>query len=328
MKKVVVTGAAGFIGSRVSTLLLESGVEVVGIDNFDPAYDPRIKHWRLGNLYRFPDFHFVSADICRLSHLRSVFNNEAHGADAVINFAGRASVRPSIVVPREYFSINVDGVISLVTAAGEVGIKKFVQASSSSVYSDTRGAHREDENTDLPISPYAASKKSAEVLLHSLSRQYSMDTSVLRFFSVYGPAGRPDMIPLRFTHAIMEDKPVTLFGDGGQRRDFTYVDDIARGVIAALNPVVGYEIINLGGDNPTPVIVLLQALEQRIGKRAQVAFKPANPEEVYETWADASKAWKLWAWKSEVDLTEGIDRLVSWYIDNRSWVSKIDMGMG
>jgi len=248
---ILVTGAAGFIGSKVSEFLLADGHTVVGLDNLNDAYDVRLKEWRLGQLKGKHGFEFHRLDITDRTALRKLFTNRESDQpnkrdkldqpnrpfEAVINLAARAGVRQSVENPWIYFEANVTGTLNLLELCREFGIKKFVLASTSSLYgaNDTR-PFREDANTDGPLSPYAASKKSAEALCYSYHYLYGIDVTALRYFTVYGPAGRPDMSLFRFVQWISEGRPVIVFGDGRQSRDFTYVDDIARGTVAALKP--------------------------------------------------------------------------------------------
>ncbi|HET8666502.1 MAG TPA: NAD-dependent epimerase/dehydratase family protein, partial [Terriglobales bacterium] len=248
MSKYLVTGTAGFIGSKVAELLLRDGHCVVGIDNVNSAYDQRLKRWRLEQVRQLPGFEFFEADISDNESLKSIWRQaRAAGAfEGVINLAARAGVRQSLECPWVYVDTNETGTLNLLELCRCDGVKKFVLASTSSLY----GAHnprpyREDSDTSRPLSPYAATKKGAEAMCYTYHYIYGVDVTVLRYFTVYGPAGRPDMALFRLVQWINEGHPVKIFGDGNQERDFSYVDDIARGTIAALKPM-GYEIINLG----------------------------------------------------------------------------------
>ncbi len=254
------TGCAGFIASRVSEMLLEAGHAVVGVDNLNDAYDPRLKHWRLARLQGRKGFQFHQLDISDLDAVTALFKADALALDdktidekpysAVVNLAARAGVRQSLENPWAYYQANCIGTLNLLEACRTFAVKKFLLASTSSLYGrHNRIPFHEDDDTNRPLSPYAASKKAAETLAYNYHYLYGLDISILRYFTVYGPAGRPDMSIFRFIRRIAEGEPIVVFGDGSQSRDFTFIDDIARGTIAALKPL-GYEIINLGGDRP------------------------------------------------------------------------------
>jgi nucleoside-diphosphate-sugar epimerase len=266
---MLVTGAAGFIGSKVCELLLDQGHRVVGIDNLNDAYDVRLKEWRLAQIEAHANLHMLRLDICD----RAALEAEAFGPhrfDAVINLAARAGVRQSVENPWVYIDTNTTGTLNLLELCRAYEVPKFVLASTSSLY----GAHnprpfREDANTDMPLSPYAASKKGAEGMCYTYHYLYNIDVTVLRYFTVYGPAGRPDMSLFRFVQWISEERPVKVFGNGEQERDFTYVEDIARGTIAATRPL-GYEVINLGSDEPVVLMHTIRLAEQMLGKSANL----------------------------------------------------------
>ncbi len=324
MATYLVTGVAGFIASRVTKLLLADGHVVTGVDNLNDAYDVRLKHWRLEQIKGHPHFRFHWLDICDRAGIESVFSTLPCPPDAVINLAARAGVRQSVENPRVYLDTNVTGTLNLLDVCREHAVTKFVLASTSSLYG--QGApmpYGEDANTDHPLSPYAASKKAAEVLTYTYHYLYGLDVTVLRYFTVYGPAGRPDMSLFRFVQWITEGRPVTVYGDGRQSRDFTYVDDIARGTIAGLKPV-GYEIINLGSDTPIVVADAIRLAEETIGKSATLEFKPRHPADVPATWANIGKAERLLGWRPRTSFTEGVRRLVAWYQTNRAWAKDVN----
>jgi UDP-glucuronate 4-epimerase len=318
----LVTGAAGFIGSRVAEMLVDAGHHVVGLDNLNDAYDGRLKQWRLKRLVGRNGFEFHHIDICDRAAVESVLTTGR--IEAVINLAARAGVRQSLENPRIYIETNITGTLTLLELARAHDIPKFILASTSSLY----GGHNPvpySENTDTsrPLSPYAASKKGAEALCYSYHHLYGIDVSVLRYFTVFGPAGRPDMSIFRFVQWVKESRPVIIFGDGQQSRDFTYVDDIARGTIMALKPV-GYAIVNLGSDKPVSIMDVLHVIERMIGKRAQLEFKAAHPADVPTTWANITRARELLGWKPTVSVEEGIARFVEWYEQNRTLVRDIE----
>ena len=316
-----VTGCAGFIGSKVTELLLKDGESVVGVDNLNDAYDVRLKRWRLQQLEKESGFQFHELDICNQSALRKVFN--ANAPDAVINLAARAGVRYSVENPWVYYETNVTGTLNLLELCRESRVKKFVLASTSSLYgANNPQPFREDANTNSPISPYAASKKGAETLCYTYHHLHGIDVTVFRFFTVYGPAGRPDMSPFRFVQWISEGRPVVVYGDGRQSRDFTYVDDVARGTIAGLKPL-GYEVFNLGSDSPVVLMDMIHLVEELTGKKAEIELKPVHPADVRATWADIGRAEQLLGWRPHSSFRDGFSALVDWYQTNREWAKKI-----
>ena len=319
---ILVTGSAGFIGYKVSEKLLERGDQVVGIDNINDYYDPRLKEWRLRKLQKIENFIFFKEDITNYETLERLF--KSHPFDAIINLAARAGVRASLENPWIYYDTNVSGTLNLLECCRRYGVKKFVVASTSSLYgADNPLPFHEDANTNRPLSPYAASKKAAETLCFTYHYLYGIDVTMLRYFTVYGPAGRPDMSLFRFTKWISEEQPVIIYGDGKQDRDFTFVDDIARGTLAALKPI-GYEVINLGSDKPVVLIKALRLIEELLGKKATIDYKPRHPADVLATWANIEKANKLLGWQPEMIFEEGVRQLVDWYRENRSWVKEVD----
>ncbi|OYP39175.1 NAD-dependent epimerase/dehydratase family protein [Rhodopirellula sp. MGV] len=317
-----VTGCGGFIASRVSRLLLDSGHRVVGIDNLNDYYSPELKRHRLESL-ESDRFVFHEADIEDAQALAKIF--DADKFDAVFNLAARAGVRYSMENPYVYLSTNSLGSLNLIDQMHRTGVSKFVLASTSSLYAGQPMPFQESLPVNTPISPYAASKKAAEVMAYSYHHLYKLDVSICRYFTVYGPAGRPDMSIFRFIRWIDEGTPIELFGDGEQSRDFTYVDDIARGTILAAKPV-GYEIINLGGGGtPVSLNTLIAMLEERLGKKAKINYKPFHQADMMTTSADISKAKELLDWTPEVSLEEGLDASVDWYRQNQPWSQQIPL---
>ncbi len=317
-----VTGAAGFIASKVCEFLLADGNTVIGIDNFDPVYDLRLKDWRLKRLQAYPQFTFHREDICDYAALKEIFANNP-AVDAIINLAAKAGVRDSVLDPWSYYNTNVTGTLNLLEMCKNHNIKKFILASTSSIYgNDAPYPTPETTDSSHPLQPYAASKKAAETLSYSYHYLHHLDVSVVRYFTVYGPAGRPAMSMYRFTKWITEGEPVIVYGDGNQTRGFTYVDDIARGTIQALKPV-GYEIINLGGHQTISINDLIHTFETIIGKKAKLEFLPANPADMNASWADVSKAKDLLGWMPEVPLEKGIPKIIDWYMQERSWASQV-----
>jgi UDP-glucuronate 4-epimerase len=322
----LVTGACGFIGWKVCELLLEEGHSVIGIDNLNDAYDVRLKQWRLEQIEDHPHFSFHLLDICDRAALRDVFGagtTKDAPIAAVINLAARAGVRSSVEDPWVYVETNVTGTLNLLDLCREHGVEKFVLASSSSLYGkDNPMPYREDAHTDHPISPYAASKKAAELFCYSYHALHGLDTTVFRFFTVYGPGGRPDMMLFRLVQWIFEGRPVSVYGDGKQSRDFTYVEDIARGVLAGLKPV-GYEVISLGSDRPVVLMEVIRLVEELAGKEALLEFGERHPADVPATWADIGKAERILGWRPQTDFREGVGRLIAWYQANRKWTREI-----
>ena len=315
-------GTAGFIGSKVAEFLLNEGHTVVGVDNLNDAYDVRLKHWRLDQIKDHPGFTFYRLDICDRHALeQTVF--QAHRFEAVLNLAARAGVRYSVVDPWVYQETNVTGTLNLLELCRHYDVPKFVMASTSSLYGNANTLpFREDQNTDHPLSPYAASKKAAEALCYTYHFLHGLDVTVFRFFTVYGPAGRPDMSLFRFVQWISEGRPVTIFGDGRQSRDFTYIDDVAAGTIAGLKPL-GFEIINLGSDTPLVLLDTIRVVEHVVGKDARLEFQPRHPADVTATWASIRKAERLLGWRPQHDFEGGVRCLAAWYRSNRVWASKI-----
>jgi nucleoside-diphosphate-sugar epimerase len=320
---ILATGVAGFIGSRVTEMLLDQGHEVCGVDNLCPAYDLRLKDYRLKKLQGRDGLDFHIADIADRESLSALWQ-ERGPFDAVINLAARAGVRQSVENPWVYVETNMTGTLNLLELCRRDGVAKFVFASTSSLYGGSNPVpFSEEANTDRPLSPYAASKKGAEALCFTYHHLYGIDVTVFRYFTVYGPAGRPDMSLFRFAQWIHEERPLRLYGDGTQSRDFTYVDDVARGTILGLRPL-GYEVINLGGDSPHDLLELIGLVEAQAGKKAVIERHPLHAADVMATWADVSKAARLLGWRPAVSLEEGVARLCAWYQENRDWAKDVD----
>jgi UDP-glucuronate 4-epimerase len=320
--------------------------KVVGVDNMNDYYDVRLKEWRLAQLQKKPNFEFHNIDIEDYDSLYQLFkkysfhssaNSRMHQScdmeteiashspfHSVINLAARAGVRYSLENPFIYYTTNVQGNLNLLELCKKFGIRKYILASTSSLYAGQRMPFKEDLPANEPISPYAASKKSAEVTCYTYHKLYHIDVSILRYFTVYGPASRPDMCPLRFISWIDRGQQVTIFGDGMQLRDFTYVDDIAQGTIAALKPL-GFEIINLGGNEPIKLMGFLNIIEKHLNRRAHIVYEPTHPSDMFATWADISKAKRLLGWKPEVKIENGIESSIKWYFENGSLAAFIKL---
>ncbi|MEC7498008.1 MAG: NAD-dependent epimerase/dehydratase family protein [Planctomycetota bacterium] len=320
MGTVLVTGAAGFIANRVARDLAAEH-KVVAIDNVNDYYDVRLKEHRIEALDGI-EFHRI--DIENKAAMQPLF--EENQFDAVVNLAARAGVRYSMENPHVYMTTNAHGSLNLLELMREFDVKKYVLASTSSLYAGQEMPFVESLAVNTPISPYAASKKAAEVMAYSYHFLFGIDVSVVRYFTVYGPAGRPDMSIFRFIQWIDQGVPIELFGDGSQSRDFTYVDDIASGTIAALKPV-GYEIINLGGGNqPISMNTVIATLEDLLGKKAKINYRDFHKADLKSTWADISKAKNLLGWEPKISLQEGLENSVKWYVDHQPWSSSLDLG--
>jgi nucleoside-diphosphate-sugar epimerase len=318
-----VTGAAGFIASKTCEQLLDAGHRVVAVDNLNDAYDVRLKHWRLSRLEGRDGFRLHRIDICDRDALDEVWNAHGNEFAAVINLAARAGVRQSVENPWVYFETNTTGTLNLLELCRRHEVGKFVLASTSSLY----GKHNpmpysEDADTNRALSPYAASKKGAEAIAYTYHYLYGIDVTVVRYFTVYGPSGRPDMSLFRFTQWIAEGRPVLVYGDGSQSRDFTYVDDIARGTIAATKPL-GYEIVNLGSDKPAVLMDVIRTIETRLGRKAEIHHEEMHAADVPATWANVEKAKRLLGWEPRTYLEQGLANLVDWYRENRDWAKEI-----
>ncbi len=323
MEKILVTGAAGFIGWRTSQKLLEEGRQVIGIDNMNDYYDVKLKTDRLEGLKKNKSFTFYHLDIENLAAMDPIFRDNKIGA--VVNLAARAGVRYSLENPHVYMSTNAQGVLNILELMRKYDVKKLVHASTSSLYAGQKMPFSEDLPVNTPISPYAATKKAAEAMAYCYHYMFGLDISVLRYFTVYGPSGRPDMSIFRFIKWIDEGKPLELFGDGSQSRDFTYIDDIAAGTVKALKDV-GYEIINLGGGkSPRTLNYVIAMLEELLEKKAVVNYMPFLKTDMTETGADITKAGRLLDWKPETDLAEGLKKTVDWYLDNLSWLKDVKL---
>lgn len=320
MKKILVTGVAGFIGSKVSEMLLKDGYNVIGVDNINNYYDIILKLWRLDNLKKYSNFMFYKTDIENYNALRSIFKSNC--PNAIINLAARAGVRYSLENPFIYLSTNASGCLNLLELCRQYKVPKFILASTSSLYAGQKMPFKEDLPVNSPISPYAASKKAAESMSYTYHFLYGLDVTILRYFTVYGPAGRPDMSIFRFIKWIEKGSPLEVFGDGSQVRDFTYVDDIARGTIKALKPLM-YEVINLGNNHPHKLTEAIKLVEKYTGKQAHFKYKEFHKADMKATRADIDKAKKYLDWQPQVVLEEGIKRTVQWTKDNWEWVKKI-----
>jgi len=320
MSHYLVTGAAGFIGARTAEILLEQGHTVVGIDNLNDAYDPRMKDYRLRKLEAQRGFKFHKADIS-FKEVIPLLSGEKF--DGVIHLAARAGVRFSVDNPWIFVESNMTGSLNMLEVCRQSGCPKFIMASTSSIYgSNPPYPTPETASSSEPLQPYAATKKGAEAMAHAYHHLYDIDVSVVRYFTVYGPAGRPDLALFRFTQWISEGQPVRVNGDGKQSRGFTYIDDIVSGTLAALKPV-GYEVINLGGHEVITINDLITLVEDVVGKKAEVVHGPPNPADMFTNWADVSKARDLLDWQPRYTMRMGVTKLVEWYNAERSLAREI-----
>lgn len=309
--KVLVTGAAGFIGSHLCEGLLGKGHSVTGVDSFDPYYARDIKERNLRKSLGEDAFHFVEVDLAESAAASALISQ---GWDCVIHLAGRGGVRRSIEEPAAYVRNNYVATFNILESMKECGVDKLVFASTSSVYGNRRnGPFKETDPTDLPVSPYSATKKGCEVLCHTYHHLYGLSVYALRFFTVFGPRQRPDMAIHKFVDAIVRREPIERFGDGSTVRDYTYVDDIVKGVISAAERVRGYEIINIGGAQTTTLSRLIGILEEQLGERAVIVEKPIPKGDVMRTFADTSKANELLDFSAEVSIEDGLRAFIQWY---------------
>ena len=313
MPKVLVTGFSGFIGSHLTERLLKEDFEVFGIDDFNDYYDPKIKERNISDFKTHKNFSFSKSDIRDKNKINEIFKE--HRFDIVIHLAARAGVRPSLQLPLLYEEVNVLGTLNLLEAAKETSCKKFIFGSSSSIYGECKNIPFKETELDLkPISPYGVSKLTGEKYCHAYHHLYKMSVICLRFFTVYGPRQRPDLAIYKFTKLIEEGKPIPVFGDGGYKRDFTYITEIIDGIMSSINyNKTSFEIFNLGESHTTSVIELVKLLEGALNKKAVIDWQPNQPGDVPLTYADVSKAEKLLGYKPRTAPEEGIKKFVEWY---------------
>jgi UDP-glucuronate 4-epimerase len=330
--KMLVTGAAGFIGFHTAKMLLERGEEVVGIDNLNSYYDPALKAARLAILERLPNFRFQRLDIADRAGIESLFKAEAF--QRVVHLAAQAGVRHSIEHPHAYIDSNIVGFLHIIEGCRRAGVKHLVYASTSSVYgANTRMPFSVHQNVDHPLTLYAATKKANELMAHSYSNLYGLPTTGLRFFTVYGPWGRPDMALFLFTKCILEDKPIDVFNFGRHKRDFTYIDDIVRGVVAAVDKIAQpdptwdsanpdpatssapYRIYNIGNERPVELLEYISVLEKCLNRTAKKNLLPLQMGDVSESWADVADLARDLNYRPTTPVAEGVARFVEWYLD-------------
>lgn len=314
---ILITGAAGFIGSHISEYFIEKGNRVIGIDNYDDFYPAHFKDSNISGLIKSPEFQFYKSDLRDEKTIDSIFAKENIGL--VIHLAAKAGVRPSIENITEYYDVNVNGSISLLETMRKYSVKKMLFASSSSVYGNNpKVPFSESDRVDDPISPYASTKKSGELLCHVYTHLYGFDITCLRFFTVFGPRQRPDLAIHKFTRLIDLGKPIPFFGDGNTARDYTYIDDIVNGISCAANHMSGYKIYNLGESRTITLKQLVESIEKAVGKPAILNKLPLQQGDVKITYADISKAKSEIGYQPKFDLETGINNFVKWYQHHKS----------
>lgn len=324
--KILITGTAGFIGFHVAKKILSNGDIVIGIDNLNSYYDPMIKQKRNEILLADKNYHFYGEDFSNFEILDKIVTDEK--PDKIIHLAAQAGVRYSLTNPWAYEKANYLGTMNIFEAAKKHGIKRVLFASSSSVYGDNKKLpFSESDRTDTQISVYAASKKANEVLAYSYHHLYGMEMAGLRFFTVYGEYGRPDLALFKFVKNILLDKPIDVYNNGQMGRDFTYVKDIVDGVLAILNKVdLKYEIYNLGGDNPVKLMRFIELIEKNLGKKAKLNMMPMQPGDVKETYADISKARMEVGYEPKTRIDKGVKIFCDWFVENKDWLLELEDG--
>jgi len=313
--KVLITGAAGFIGSHLCERLLGDGWTVVGVDNFDDFYDPQIKRRNIDGCLKDKNFQLVEADIRDSAAMNKTVSD---GVEIIVHLAARAGVRPSIAQPLLYADVNVNGTMVLLEAAKKHKVENFIFGSSSSVYGNNRKVpFSEDDNVDFPISPYAATKKAGELICHAYYDLYDISITCLRLFTVYGPRQRPDLAIHKFASLIEQGKPIPVYGDGTMMRDFTYIDDIIDGTVAAMQKCEGFNIYNIGESRPIVVNDLITEIEKALGKKAIKEYLPLQPGDVERTYADVTKAVRELGYNPKTTIQAGLAEFVKWLRQNR-----------
>lgn len=319
--KYLVTGAAGFIGMHTSKRLLEQGHEVIGLDNLNSYYEPELKAYRLAELTPYNNFRFVKLDLANREGIATLFKQEQF--ERVIHLAAQAGVRHSIEAPFDYIDSNLVGMLCILEGCRHNNVQHLVYASSSSVYGmNKKIPFSEEDNVDQPVSLYAATKKSNELMAHSYSKLYKIPTTGLRFFTVYGPKGRPDMAPWLFTEAIIDDKPINVFNHGKMLRDFTYIDDIVEGLIRIQEKIpqeeTPYALFNIGNNEPIELARFIKAIETAIGKTAEKIQLGMQPGDVERTYANTTRLEAAVGYRPQTEIEVGIQKFVEWYKEYRA----------
>ncbi|OGG93604.1 hypothetical protein A2609_00375 [Candidatus Kaiserbacteria bacterium RIFOXYD1_FULL_47_14] len=316
METVLVTGAAGFIGSNLTKTLLEEGYRVIGVDNFDDTYNPQFKEEQIAPFLGDTNFVLYRVDIRDIPALTEVFETEK--PSYVVHLAGKADTRKAVDTPRLYTSVNIDGTLNILELCREYPVENLVIASSSSVYGNSSQVpFTEDQPADRPISPYGATKRAIELLAYSYHHNFGMNITCLRFFNAHGENNRPGMVPYIWTEKLLHGEEIEISGDGSRKRDYTYVGDIVRGIILAMKKPFGFEVINLGNNTPVSLNELLAIFEKVLDRKAKVKSRPSHGASVEVTCADVSKAKRMLDWTPTTSLEEGITRLVVWFRASR-----------
>jgi len=311
---ILVTGGAGFIGSHLVERLLAEGHRVVCLDNFDDFYDPALKRRNLAQAIKQPGFRLVEGDLRDEGGLKKIFAGEK--LDLVAHLAAKAGVRPSVENPALYVDVNLRGTVYLLEACKSHAVRRFIFASSSSVYGNSsRVPFSEEDPVNTPISPYAATKKAGELLCHTYHHLYGMDIACLRYFTVYGPRQRPEMAIHHFTRSVHEGKKISLFGDGSSRRDYTYIDDAVGGTLGAFRREHGFQVYNIGESQTITLAELIRAIEEQVGKKAIIEHLPEQPGDVKLTYAEIGKARERLGYNPQTKIREGLGRFVRWFLD-------------
>jgi len=315
-KTILVTGGAGFIGSHLVDRLLSLGYQIVVLDNFNDFYDPNLKRENIREHLKSQNYRLIDGDIRSLLQVEDVF--ESHSIDIVVHLAAMAGVRPSIDKPALYNEVNLIGTLNILESCRKHGVPKLVYASSSSVYGNNEKVpFHEGDRVDHPISPYASTKKSGELMVHTYCHLFGLDAVCLRFFTVYGPRQRPEMAIHKFTRQISRGEPIDRYGDGSTFRDYTYIDDIVDGIMACLKKSFGYQVINLGRSDTVALSELISLLEEKLSREAVVNQLPTQPGDVEKTFADISRAGELLGFEPRVSISEGLNRFVAWYLQEQ-----------
>ena len=320
MNKILITGVSGFIGFHTAKKLLEKGWEIIGVDNMNNSYDTTLKEYRLSKLKTFSNFYFYKQDIANFGKLEKIFTQNE--IKKVIHLAGKTGVRKSLETPQEYISSNIVGTVNLLELSKDYKINCFINASSSSVYAENKIPFVETNCINKINTPYGVTKRASELFTYSYHLNYKLNIINLRFFTVYGKIGRPDMSIFKFIKLIDNNEPIHIFGSGKQTRSFTYVDDIVSRIIKALD-FTGFETINLGNDKRYSVNYLIKTIEKELNKKAKVIFEELNNLDMLDTLPNIQKAQKILNWNPKIDLDKGIAETVNWHIKNRELVNKI-----
>jgi nucleoside-diphosphate-sugar epimerase len=320
MKKILITGVGGFIGFHIARKLLENGNQIIGIDNLNNSYDTTLKNFRLLKLKHFNHFTFYKQDITNLDALKKVFSQNK--IEKIIHLAGKAGVRKSLEEPQEYISSNIVGTVNLLELSKDYNISSFINASSSSIYGENEMPFIEDNCINKINSPYGVTKRATELFTYSYHLNYKLNIVNFRFFTVYGPIGRPDMSIFKFIELINRNKSIHVFGNGEQTRSFTYIDDVVEGIINAIE-LKGFEIINLGNNKRYSLNYLIKAIEKSLNKKAKLVFEETNRLDMPDTLPDIQKANKLLNWQPKIDLEEGKSKTINWHIENRKFAKNI-----